>query len=213
MAMNNLLLKATNTDLHIMYGMTNCLGRYNCFECFCNLSCLKLAITSGHSPRGCVVQWARSVQQPQQRPGVRHGGGQPGPGQPRAQHRQPREESVSKSAGERRPHQHPEQTGNHRVMIFYICISLFIQYTADTMLIFLFDLQHGSNQSLDTAGNNRGSGHQRSKYHTTSETQADRRKRYPTEYRIYINNFLLKEHIAQNCQECALIRQTALGLG
>ena len=47
---------------------------------------------------------------------------------------------------------------------------------------YLFDLQHGSNQSLDTAGNNRGSGYQRSKYHTTSETQADRRKRYHTEW-------------------------------
>ena len=43
-----------------------------------------------------------------------------------------------------------------------------------------FHLQHGSNQSLDTVGNNRGPGHQRSKYHTTSETQADRRKRYHT---------------------------------
>ena len=213
--MNNLLLKATNTDLHIMYEMTNCLGRYNCFKCKCYLSCLKLKLISGHSSRGCVVQWSRSVQQPQQWPGVRHGGGQPGPGQPRAQHSQPREESVCKSVGERRPHQHLEQTGNHRMVIFYICISLFIHYTQQTLCKYFifFDLQHGSNQSLDTAGNNRGSGHQRSKYHTTSETQADRRKRYPTEYRIHINNFLLKEHIAQNCQECALVRQTALSLG
>ena len=71
---------------------------------------------SGHSSRCCVVQWAGSVQQPQQRPGVRHGGGQPGPGQPRAQHRQPREESVHKSAGEGRPHKHPQQTGDHHII-------------------------------------------------------------------------------------------------